>query len=58
MRDIERRIREAVARGWCAPVNSGKEMDSDLAEAIIAEVVKEMALLEQQIKDVVIKVMS
>lgn len=27
-------ILEAVARGWCAPVNESKEMDSDLAEAI------------------------
>jgi hypothetical protein len=28
----------AVARGWCAPANLGKEMDSDLATAIAKEV--------------------
>jgi hypothetical protein len=31
-------ITEAVARGWCSPKNSAKQMDSDLAEAIIEEV--------------------
>ncbi len=31
-------VREAVARGWCAPENASKEMDTDLAEAITAEV--------------------
>lgn len=31
-------IRGAVARGWCAPVNSAKIMDTDLAEAISQEV--------------------
>ena len=35
-------IRQAVARGWCHPKNASKEMDADLAEAIIAEVVKAM----------------
>lgn len=30
----------AVARGWCAPANSHKEMDSDLAVAISKEVWK------------------
>jgi hypothetical protein len=33
-------IRRAVARGWCAPENSAKEMDSDLAEAISQEILK------------------
>lgn len=28
----------AIARGWCSPANEKKEMDSDLAEAIAAEV--------------------
>ena len=28
----------AVARGWCHPENMSKEMDGDLAEAIIDEV--------------------
>ena len=28
----------AVARGWCHPENISKEMDTDLAEAIIDEV--------------------
>ena len=31
-------IREAVARGWCTPANSNKEIDSDLAEAIVQEI--------------------
>lgn len=31
-------IRGAVARGWCAPINSNKVMDGDLAEAITHEV--------------------
>lgn len=33
-------IRGAVARGWCHPTNTLKEMDSDLAEAISIEVAK------------------
>jgi hypothetical protein len=28
----------AIARGWCHPKNSGKEMDPDLAISIAAEV--------------------
>jgi hypothetical protein len=31
-------IQGAVARGWCAPANSSKEMDCDLALAIADEV--------------------
>lgn len=31
-------VRGAVARGWCTDENSGKEMDVDLAEAIVREV--------------------
>jgi hypothetical protein len=37
---LEEQVRQAVARGWCDPRNSGKEMDTDLADAISAEVVK------------------
>lgn len=33
-------IRGAVARGWCADVNSHKVMDLDLAEAITQELLK------------------
>ena len=33
-------IRGAIARGWCSPENSHKEMDSTLAEAISEEVLK------------------
>ena len=33
-------IREAVARGWTYPANEKKTMDTDLAEAIIIEVLK------------------
>lgn len=31
-------VRQAVARGWCAPENSHKEMDVDLAHAIAREI--------------------
>ena len=37
---IEEQIRGAVARGWCHPKNSSKEMDVDLAEAIAQEIIK------------------
>ncbi len=33
-------IAGAVARGWCSPKNSSKEMDADLAQAITDEVDK------------------
>lgn len=33
-------IRGAVARGWCHPSNAKKVLDSELAEAIVAEVYK------------------
>lgn len=33
-------LRGAVARGWCHPKNSHKEMDADLAEAIVGEIIK------------------
>src|SRR5690606_31657206 len=36
-------IRAAVARGWCAPQNSHKVMDPDLAEAIAQEVLAAIA---------------
>ena len=31
-------VREAVARGWCTPENSHKEMDFALAAAIVDQV--------------------
>jgi hypothetical protein len=34
MTNLREQIVGAVARGWCAPANSAKEMDSDLAFAI------------------------
>jgi hypothetical protein len=37
--NMETQIREAVARGWCHPENAHKEMDADLANAIVKEVV-------------------
>jgi hypothetical protein len=33
-------LRGAVARGWCSPENSNKEMDAVLAEAVSVEVWK------------------
>jgi len=34
------KIREAVARGWCHSKNAHKDMDVDLAEAIVEEVLR------------------
>lgn len=39
---MEEQITQAVARGWCHPKNAHKEMDADLALAIVAEVVKSL----------------
>ena len=39
---MEEQITQAVARGWCHPQNAHKEMDADLALAIVAEVVKSL----------------
>lgn len=36
-----------IARGWCHPKNSGKEVDADLAEAIVEEVRAILALRPQ-----------
>lgn len=36
----EQAIMEAVARGWCDPANSHKEMDTILAASIVREVVR------------------
>jgi hypothetical protein len=38
----------AVARGWCAPENANKVMDSDLAYAIVREVVSAIALASNE----------
>jgi hypothetical protein len=38
----------AVARGWCTPENSHKTMDSDLAYAIVREVVSAIALASKE----------
>lgn len=40
-------VRGAVARGWCAPANTSKEMDSDLAEAITQEIWKMLHTVPQ-----------
>lgn len=37
---LEEQVRQAVARGWCDPRNSHKEMDVDLADAITDEIVR------------------
>lgn len=39
------RITEAVARGWCETENEQKEMDSDLANAIVRQVMMELIAL-------------
>ena len=30
-------LRESIARAWCHEVNAAKEMDADLAEAVLLE---------------------
>jgi hypothetical protein len=49
------KIRQAVARGWCYPVNEKKEMDADLTEAISDEVA---SLFEQFKTDLMAKIPS
>lgn len=44
----DEQIAQAVARGWCHPSNSGKEMDADLARAISDEVRAVLALAAPQ----------
>lgn len=39
MINYNERLRGAVARGWCSEKNADKEVDADLAEAIVLEVV-------------------
>lgn len=43
-------VRDAVARGWCHPLNAEKEMDVILAEAIVEQLAVMMALGEEQAK--------
>lgn len=44
----DEQIAQAVARGWCHPSNSGKEMDAELARAISDEVRAVLALAAMQ----------
>ena len=37
-------VRGAVARGWCHPKNGHKEMDADLANAIVEQVAELLAV--------------
>lgn len=39
---IENRIRQALARGYCHPDNSHKELDAKLIEVMTQEVVKSL----------------
>lgn len=41
----EQQIREAMARGYCTPENSSKEMDSVLIDAMTQEVLKSVGLI-------------
>lgn len=43
---LEQQVREAVARGLRHPANENKVIDPDLAEAIVAEVVKSFTPVE------------
>ena len=38
--ELEVKLIQAVARGWCHPKNEEKEVDIHLAEAIVKEVLK------------------
>jgi hypothetical protein len=38
--DMETQVRQALARGYCHPDNSHKELDAALIDAMAAEVVK------------------
>ena len=40
MKKLKKAILGAVARGWCSEKNEHKEMDVDLANAIVDEVLK------------------
>lgn len=33
-------LKQAIARGWCSPLNSHKDLDADLANAITEEVLR------------------
>lgn len=48
MSDLVQKIREAVARGWCSDGNTHKEMDAELAEAIVQEVRQSIARQPQE----------
>jgi hypothetical protein len=51
LRDLEV-VRCAVARGWCTPANSSKEMHLDRAEAVVQEVVALAQIIAQAGKGV------
>jgi hypothetical protein len=40
--DLETQITQALARGYCHPKNSAKEVDADLIEAMVKEVVESL----------------
>lgn len=48
----ESAVLQAIARGWCHPENSGKEVDVALSKAIAKEImaINEAAVLEEQAK--------
>ena len=41
--DIEKQLRGALARGYCAPINAAKVLDPELIEAMVQEMVQEVA---------------
>lgn len=48
----EKEVAGAVARGWCAPANEKKEMDSDLAYAIVAEILPLLSRTRSEAKEI------
>lgn len=52
---LEDQLRQAVARGWCHEKNADKVVDPDLAEAIVAEVVKALAPMHPNAIDAFVK---
>ena len=43
---LEKQVRQAIARGYCHPDNSTKEIDPVLIEAMVQEVVKTLTPAE------------
>jgi hypothetical protein len=45
--DMETQVRQALARGYCHPENSHKELDANLIEAMAKEVIESFTPAKQ-----------